>query len=98
MIVYMFVCLKRCICVLNAINFCIVLCCIALCCVVLYCIVWYCIVLHCVVLYCIVLYCIVLHCIVLYINISGICKNNTANHLQFGQQWLGLILDYEIYS
>jgi len=28
----------------------------------------------------------------MYINISRILKNNTANHLQFGQQCLGLTL------
>jgi len=36
----------------------------------------------------------------LYINISCICKNNTANHLKSDQQLVGLTLrvnrDYEI--
>jgi len=28
--------------------------------------------------------------LLIYMNISWICKNKTANHLQFGQQLLGL--------
>ena len=77
-IVYMFVCLKCCICVLNAINVCIVLYCIRyydkvhnapILCIALYCIGLYCIVLYCTVFYYIVLYCIVLYYRVLYCRV-----------------------------